>query len=383
MRMVTIGPVEDLASFRTQVREAAARLGAPVRLGLLYLPIHFQHRAWMEEMGRVTTAPVVGATTGGAAFTERGFTRSGAVAALLGEEDLEVSVSVATGVKAGGARVLGEAIRGLRLNPERRQAVMVLADGLAVDGEGLLTALREHAPLTARHFGGTAGDGWAFKGTTFVFARGQVFSDAAVFVGLSSKEALSLAALHGWCVAQDGRELRVTEASGTVLKRLDGRPAVEVYREELRRLKLLKEGQELLPMLARYALGVQTPFGEQLKIRTPLGVLPDGSLSLAGSIAPGAQVRVVVTTPERLIEAANALSGKVLAAFPRRTPSAVLVFDCAARLQLLGERYGEQVRAFGALGRHPMLGLACYGEVAKVLGSVEGFHNTTAVMAAW
>ncbi len=382
MRMVTIGPVEDLATFRSQLHEAAARLGEPVRLGLLYLPIHLKHRAWLEEMGRVTTAPVVGATTGGAAFTERGFTRSGAVAALLGDSALEVSVSVASGLRAGGARVLGEAIRGLRLNPERRQAVLVLADGLALDGETLLAALHAHAPLTARHFGGTAGDGWTFKGT-YVFARGQVLSDAAVFVGLSSKEALALGVRHGWCPAEQGREMRITDASGNVLRRLDGRPAVEVYREELRRLGLLSEGQELLPMLARYALGVQTPFGEQLRIRTPMGMAADGSMSLAGSIAEGSRARIVVTTPERLIDAAGALSGKVLAGVPRRAPAAVLVFDCAARLQLLGERYGEQVRAFGTGGQHPMLGLACYGEVAKMLGSVEGFHNSSAVMAAW
>jgi hypothetical protein len=64
-------------------------------------------------------------------------------------------------------------------------------------------------------------------------------------------------------------------------------------------------------------------------------------------------------------------------------PSGVLVFDCAARLQLLGERYDEQVHSFLDGGQHPVLGLACYGEIAKFGGSIEGFHSTTTVMAAW
>ena len=59
------------------------------------------------------------------------------------------------------------------------------------------------------------------------------------------------------------------------------------------------------------------------------------------------------------------------------------MFDCGARMQLLGERYGEQITAFLG-GRHfPMIGMAGYGELAKFAGSVDGFHNATSVMAAW
>ena len=39
--------------------------------------------------------------------------------------------------------------------------------------------------------------------------------------------------------------------------------------------------------------------------------------------------------------------------------------------------------AFQGGRNFPMVGMACYGEIARFGGSIEGFHNSTAVMAAW
>jgi hypothetical protein len=60
-----------------------------------------------------------------------------------------------------------------------------------------------------------------------------------------------------------------------------------------------------------------------------------------------------------------------------------LVFDCAARWNVLGERYDEHARAFTAGRTSPTVGVTSYGEIAKFGGSVEAFHNTTAVMVGW
>ena len=85
----------------------------------------------------------------------------------------------------------------------------------------------------------------------------------------------------------------------------------------------------------------------------------------------------------QLIDAARTMSARVLEPLWESGVRGSLVFDCAARLQLLADRYPEHVAAFLG-GRHfPMVGMACYGEIAKFAGSLDGFHNATAVMAAW
>jgi hypothetical protein len=90
-------------------------------------------------------------------------------------------------------------------------------------------------------------------------------------------------------------------------------------------------------------------------------------------------VRVVAADPDRLIEAARRLSKEVT----QNASNGALVFDCSCRRKLLGTRYGEQVAAFSGGKSMPYVGFASYGELAKTTGSLQGFHNTTAVMAAF
>jgi hypothetical protein len=121
----------------------------------------------------------------------------------------------------------------------------------------------------------------------------------------------------------------------------------------------------------------------ELKIRAPLAVEEDGSVVLASGLPCGAIVRVMGATADQLIKSAADLSARVLEGKGSTPLRGGLVFDCGARLQLLKERYGEEVAAFSGGRSFPLVGAAGYGEFARYGGSVEGFHNATAVMVAW
>ena len=110
--------------------------------------------------------------------------------------------------------------------------MLALADAFACDGEVMCSALQGAIPPHWRLFGGTAGDDWRFE-RSLVFAGTEVLSDAAVLIGMFSDARPSIVAHHGWCAVDQGREFDITEIEGSVLKRLDGRPAAEVYRDEL------------------------------------------------------------------------------------------------------------------------------------------------------
>lgn len=386
MDIVSIGPVAGgPAALEQEMQRVGARLSGD-KLGILYLPIDCDHAAFLRAAEDGLGGPVVGATTGGAAFTERGATRTEPVAAVLGGPGLAFSVGVATGLDGDIHTGIQEAVRPVveaaRGYASRSHALMTLADAFGADGEMLLSAVADAVPPHWRLFGGTAGDNWEFKGTR-VFARGEVHERAAVMVGLFSESAPSLATRHGWCAAEGGQELTVTGIEGNRLISLNDEPAAQVYEAELRRLGLLTDGSDPVPVMAKYELGAKTVFGNELKIRAPLGVGKDGSVQLASTLPPGTVVRVVTADPDRLIAAATELSQRALEPLAGSAVHGALVFDCAARLQLLGERYDEEVAAFLGGRSFPMVGMACYGEIARFGGSIEGFHNTTAVMAAW
>lgn len=387
MDIVSIGPVAGGPSaLEREMRAVATRLTGS-KLGILYLPFDADHGAYLRAAEEGLGGPVVGATTGGAAFTERGVTRHQPVAAVLGGAGFGFEVGVATGLDHGAVAAIAEGVRPViaaaRGFTSRSHSLLTLADAFACDGEVLLSALTDAVPPHWRLFGGTAGEDWRFGGTTKVFARGEVLERSAVLVGMFTDGAPSLATRHGWCAAHGSRELTVTASDGSRLLTLDGEPAAKVYRAELERLGLMRPGEDLLPAMAKYELGARTVFGNELKIRAPLGVGDEGSVQLASTLAPGTVVQVVAADADGLIAAATELSRRVLEPLAGAAIRGALVFDCAARLQLLGDRYAEEVAAFQG-GRHfPMVGMACYGEIARFGGSIEGFHNTTAVMAAW
>lgn len=386
MEIVSVGPVVGgPEALSRELAAVASRIDGP-KLGMLYLPVSLDPAVYLAAASDGLGAPVVGATTAGAAFTERGVTRDLPVAAVIGGRDFGFSLSVAHGLSRDPAAAVKVAARRLvdaaHRVPTRSQVMIALADAFACDGEVLCSALQASVPPHWRIFGATAGDGWRFE-ATYVFAGREILTDAAILIGLFSDVSPSLVAHHGWCGAENGREMEITEIDGGVLRRLDDRPAAEAYRDELMRLGLMRSSDDLMHAMATHELGARTMFGDQLKIRAPLRVLDDGSVVLAGSLPPGTMVRVASATPAQLVAAARTLGDRVLEPFEHRAVRGALVFDCGARLQLLGERYGDQVNAFLG-GRHfPLIGMAGYGEFAKFAGSIEGFHNATAVMAAW
>jgi len=386
MDIVSIGPVAGgPVELQQQMSTVAKRLSGN-KLAFLFLPFDSDHGALLRAAEQGLGAPVVGATTGGAAFTERGWTRNEPVAAVIGGADVAFEVGVAPMLGGDPMAAIAEGVRPVvaaaRNYANRSHALITLADAFACDGEVLLSAITEATPPHWRLFGGTAGDDWRFSGSR-VFANGEVYEGAAVMVGLFSDAVPSLVSRHGWCAAKGSQDLTVTGVEGNRLLTLNGEPAASVYRGELERLGLLRRGEDLVPVMAKYELGAKTVFGNELKIRSPLGVGADGSVQLASGLSSGTVVRVVTAEPDRLIDAAKELSRRALEPLAGSAVRGALVFDCAARLQLLGDRYHEEVAAFLGGRSFPLVGMACYGEIARFGGSIEGFHNTTAVMAAW
>lgn len=383
MRLTTVGPT--LGSTESVIRECQAAkegLGEALRLVILYAPFGADHGPLVARLAQELGVPVVGGTTGGVAFTERGYQSNGFVVGLLGGDALNVHIGVAEDLAAGGRQPIVDALRHLRLDAAPRVSVMTFADPFTCDGELVIEAFRSLSVPHARLFGGTVGDGWRLAGTAHVFANDRMYSDAAVFAALSSDHSVDVQVLHGFRITDDARPLVITDIEGNHLKALNDEPAADVYGNELQRLGLWDGSSDFHKTAALYELGAVTPFGEGLKIRVPMSLGDNGSLILGASLRSGETLRVVSATQDQLIDAATELSRRVEHA--RKVPGGgSLVFDCAARWQLLGDRYEEQVRAFQGKEGGPVLGVACYGEIAKSGASIEGFHNTTAVMAGW
>ena len=250
--------------------------------------------------------------------------------------------------------------------------VLVFSEGLNIDGAALADGLRAMLPAHVSATGGLAGDGPRFE-KTFVMHNDSVASNQVVAVGLYGPDLeVSWGSAGGWSAF--GPQRVVTRAQGNVLFELDGKPALALYKT------YLGDRAEGLP-----ATGLLFPLellpeheGEPPLVRTILAVDEVAqSLTFAGHVPTGRQVRLAKFTIDRIIHAAEeAGEDSKLSS----CPELVLVVSCVGRRMLLDQRVEEEIEVvLTELGNPQQVGgFYSYGEIGP-LGFSHGcaLHNQT------
>jgi methyl-accepting chemotaxis protein len=226
---------------------------------------------------------------------------------------------------------------------------------------------------------GAAGDDGAFK-ATHVGHAGTTATDAAVALHVFSKQPWGIGVDHGLRPTTD--RMQVTRATKNVVHEIDGRPAFEVYRGHA-----AKRGVSLAPdsagsFLIGNELGIYF-FDKLHRARAPLAVGPDGSLTCAGEIPQGASVCILDGEPDSMVAAAGRAAQEARKSLGGGDAAAVLLFDCVCRGMILDGQFAREIEAVRtAFPGVPVAGFLTYGEIARFKGHMDGWHNTTAVVAA-
>lgn len=253
------------------------------------------------------------------------------------------------------------------------RAVLVLGQGVAVNGSALIQGLGDvlgpRVPIT----GGLAGDAAAFA-ETWVLNDSGLHSDEMVCVGFyGAALRFSHGSFGGWTPFGPAR--RVTRADHNVLYELDGEPALDIYK------RYLGEHARGLP-----ASGLLFPFlmlgdepGEAGLVRTILGMdEAQGSLTLAGDIVQDGWLKLMHASTDALVlgaESAARASGE-----RGSGPGLALLVSCVGRKLVMGDRVDEEVEAvadvFGA--ETLVAGFYSNGEISPEAGLLTcKLHNQT------
>ncbi len=255
------------------------------------------------------------------------------------------------------------------------KAVILLSQGVAVNGSdliaGVVDVLGRKVPLT----GGLAGDYGAFK-RTWTLLDGTVSDRMLTAIGFYG-EAIEFAhgSFGGW--HSFGPARRATRVAGNVLYELDGEPALEIYR------RYLGEYAKDLP-----ASGLLFPFAiltddrqESGLIRTLLGVNEtDGSLTLAGDIPADGYLKLMHASTEALVDGAEAAAAAARSMLASDGRGLALLVSCIGRKLVMGDRVDEEVEAVGSVfGQGCQLaGFYSNGEISPFIESTDcKLHNQT------
>jgi hypothetical protein len=253
--------------------------------------------------------------------------------------------------------------------------VVVLGQGVNINGSALIEGFESVLPKTVSLSGGLAGDGAAFK-ETFTISDVAVNNRQVVAVGFFGKHTqVRHGTFHGW--QPFGPARKVTRSAGNVLFELDGEPALEVYK------RYLGEYAKDLP-----GSGLLFPFemlGEDLNavglIRTILAVdEAAGSLVLAGDIVQNGHLKLMHASTDSLVDGAQTAAERTFEGVDGNTESLSLLVSCVGRKLVMGSRVDEEVEAVAEVfGKHAhVTGFYSNGEISPLLKGLEcRLHNQT------
>ena len=252
------------------------------------------------------------------------------------------------------------------------ETAFVFVDAYATAVEEFIEALFRTYSIELNFVGGGAGT-LADQQPCLVTNDG-VIEDAAVVAAIP--EPMEIGVNHGWQTIAG--PFRVTDAEGSTLHALDGKPAFSVYRDVVAEAtgELITE-EEFTAVAKSYPFGIGRMAAEQI-VRDPYR-LHDGSLSCFGEMPEGEFVSVLEGDPDSLVEAAQTAHDHAL----RRAqqPEALCVFDCVSRVLFLEDEFDRELAALRSKTL-PAFGALTIGEIANDGSGHLDYYNKTAVVGA-
>lgn len=253
--------------------------------------------------------------------------------------------------------------------------VMVISEGLHVNGTSLVRGLTGKLSKEVAVTGGLVGDQARFK-ETVVGLDNPPAPDVVAVVGFyGSGIKVGYGSMGGW--DPFGPERLVTKSKANVLYGLDGQSALELYKKYLGdQAKDLPASGLLFPLSLRLE-GKETGL-----VRTILSVdEKEGSMTFAGDVPEGSYVRLMKANFERLVDGASGAAAMSHQSLGSTAPDLAILISCVGRKLVLKQRVEEETESVQqALGSTTvMTGFYSYGEICPVTPTEKQceLHNQT------
>lgn len=259
-----------------------------------------------------------------------------------------------------------------QLNHEGLKAVLILSDGLGVNGSELANGMRSGLPTNVVVTGGLAGDGADFK-QTWTLIDGKPTTGMVTAVGFYGNSIqIGYGSKGGWDLF--GPERMVTRSTANVVYELDNKPALALYKEYLGELAAGLPATGLM-----FPLALKTPDDEEPIVRTLLAIDEETqSLVFAGDVPVGKVTQLMRANFDRLIEGAQTAAAQISNKGGTGDHLSIAV-SCVGRKLILKERIDEEVEAtLDALPDNTQqVGFYSYGELSPTGALICRLHNQT------
>jgi hypothetical protein len=331
-----------------------------------------------ELAGVYTNARFVGCSTAGEICGTTVYDDSLTTVAVHFEKTT-VKVYEVEANSADDSFLAGERLAAL-VNPANLSHLFVLSKGININGSELVKGLEKNLPENTIVTGGLAGNGPKFQETLTLsdgVPKNNVIS-AIAFYGRNLK--IGYGSLGGW--DPFGPERIITRSKGNILYELDGKSALEIYKQ------YLGEHAKGLPATGLFfPLGIRGQEATTSLVRTILATNDaEQSMTFAGDVPEGYHARLMKVNFERIIDAAAKAAKNCQETIDCPKVELAVIVSCCGRKWILKQRVEEELEAVReTFGNDAILtGFYSYGEIAPVAGSKKcALHNQTMTITAF
>ncbi len=252
-------------------------------------------------------------------------------------------------------------------------SVLVLSEGMDVNGSALTQGINAVLSAAVVVSGGLAGDGKRFE-RTWTLCNGLPQQGQVLALGFYGRRLLThFGSSGGWDVF--GPERRITRAEGNVLYELDGKPALALYKEYLGEYAADLPGSGLF-----FPLTIWNPDADGRKVMRCLAAIDEAtqSITFSGDVPQGYCAHLSKANFDNLVAATSAIA---TLADPQggAQPVLALAISCIGRRLMMGERTDDELAI--TLRNLPagsqQVGFYSYGEIGPFPQQACTLYNQT------
>lgn len=310
-----------------------------------------------EITGLYPSAQIIGCSTSGEIYGEVVLNEQIVCTAVWFEKTL-VEIAAEHIDSMEDSFMVGEKLAAT-LDREHLVHIMILSEGLNINGSELTKGLNSKLNDKISVTGGLAGDQADFNETVIVYNKAGEKNIVLAIGFYGENLQIGYGSMGGW--DSFGADREITRSHGNVLYELDGQPALELYKRYLGSHAANLPSSALL-----FPLNLRLNDTETGLVRTVLSINEsDGSMVFAGDIPQGNYVRLMKANSDRLIDGANDAAEMAETSLKNSKPDLAILISCVGRKLVLKQRLEEELEIIReVIGQQATItGFYSYGEI--------------------
>ena len=238
---------------------------------------------------------------------------------------------------ASESSIAGETIA-KQLSGEGLKHVLILSEGINVNGSRLIEGFNKVIDKTVHVSGGLAGDNALFNITYVADLENNFVDNCVSALGFYGDITTETSSYGGW--DSFGIDRTVTKSKENVVFEIDGKPALELYKSYLG-----DKASELPASAFYFPIEMRDSENSELLVRTILGINEEeNSITFAGNVSEGSFVRLMKTNVNRVIAGASK-SADILIENSKKNSELVILISCVGRKIVLKQLTQDEIEA--------------------------------------